>query len=362
MSKCKKEDQINGSIWSDPEVPNFKDIPNAIHRDNPNPTFRKPEWYEIKFDYETEKGPPWDKNFVPEVDVMVDSWVNNWWRQFEIDRHIMNDVDFAEKYPEECDEWIPDESINEYKNHFIYLLEQDIVYTDVGGIEPTSKEDEHIDLIGSDLRINQPGQTVKNQVITLRDDLIPTGDNVPKNNIYDNDPWMFAFDNDRQEWRHFNIRRIHHMWNMHFRKWYADQHWIMDKLQRFDCILDYKIDQEIPNRPNEYEDPNLIRGVNVTLILEKIPHPPRLTLAPIEPQEARFDPECNVVLWNIDKREWLTIKLAQIYNMKILEDKTPPPPEESDDFDPTTVDGNPNSEKKPEFKDKVKLQETNNPE
>ena len=38
--------------------------------------------------------------------------------------------------------------------------------------------------------------------------------------------------------------------------------------------------------------------------------------------------------------------------MKIQEDKTPPPPEESDDFDPTTVDGNPNSEKKPEYKDK----------
>ena len=353
MSKDPRE--INGPVWTDPtpyEVfAKEYENPKHIHPDNPDPKFKKYHWTELKWD-EREEGPPWDKDWFSPVDILFDGFINNYYRQMYIDQHTISDCEWAKKYPEHAEEYVFEEDINKMKNHMIYLLEQDIVYTDIGGIEPDSKENEHIDLPGSDLRTNQPPQTVKSQVITLRHDLIPHGDNNPKNNIYDSDPWMFAFDNDRQEWRHFNIRRIHHMWNMHLRYWYPDQLWIMDKLTRFTAKVTYKIDPKIDSRPDEFDDPNLVRNVLVTLMPDKIPHEPEWDKVHWEPYNLRYKRDNKVVLWNIDKQEWLTLTLDQLYDMKIDEDKTPPPPEESEDFDPTTIDGHPKGPKKPEFQNK----------
>jgi hypothetical protein len=325
----KKSDQINGDIWEDPYVPNFKDNPAAIHKLNPNPKFRKYDWWELKFD-DREGDPPWDPEFIDPIDIMFDGFGNNYWRQFYIDKHTLSDIEIAKKYPNQTKEYVFDEEVNELKNIFLYNLENDIIYLDVGGFNPDNQDEE---MSGSDLRINHPPQTVKRHVVTLREDIIPTGENTPKNNPYDNDPYIWAWDNDCNDWRYFNIKRIHHMWAMNLRPWYPDQHWIMDKLTRWDAILDYKIDASLPDKPKEVKDPNLVKGVNVTLHPDKIPHPPQLELCEND-MRARYEPDNEVVLWNLDTNDWITVKTGQIYHMKILEDKTPPKPEEADNYDP----------------------------
>lgn len=324
-----KSKQINGDIWIDPEVPDFKDNPAAVHKLNPNPKFRRKEWWELEFD-EREGEPPWDENYLAVVDVMFDGFYNNYWRQYYIDKHTLTDVEMAKKWPSLTREYVFDDEVQDYKNQFLYSLENDIIYLDVGGFNPDNLDHE---LPGSDLRLNQPAQTVKQHIITLREDMIPSGENTPKNNPYNNDPYVWAWDDAASDWRYFNIKRIHHMWSMNFRSWYPDQHWLMDKLTRWDAILDYKIDASLPSRPSEVDDPNLVRGVNVTLHPDKIPEPPKLELCENN-QIARYDVDNDVVFWNLDKGEWITLKLGQLYFMKILEDKNPPPPEEDDAYNP----------------------------
>ena len=81
-------------------------------------------------------------------------------------------------------------------------------------------------MVASDLRVNHPPDTVKSHVITLRPDMVPGGDNAPINDPDNADATITVFDADDQEWEPINLRRIHHMFNMNLKKWYANQHWI----------------------------------------------------------------------------------------------------------------------------------------
>ena len=325
----KKSDQINGDIWDDPTIPDFKANPAAIHKLNPNPRYQKTEWWELEFD-DREGEAPWDPNHLEVVDLLFDGFYNNYWRQYCIDKHTLTDAEIAKKYPDNTEEYIFDDEVKDLKNKFLYSLENDSIYLDIGGCNPDNLDEE---MSGSDLRINQPPQTVRSQVVTLREDIIPTGENTPKNNPYNNSPYVWAWNNDSNDWIQFNLRRIHNMWALNLRTWYPDQHWLMSKLTRWDAILDYKIDPSLPNSPREVDDPNLVRGINVTLHPDKIPEPAKLELCENN-QTARYDPNNDVVFWNLDEGKWITIKTGQIYYMKILEDKTPPPPEEADNYDP----------------------------
>lgn len=267
--------------------------------------------------------------------LIEDGFIDDRSRQMHEDLKVLSDAEWAEKYPEHAAEWLTDEEIKLVKPHLMYIMEQSIVYAEVGGFNRDGS------LVESDLRINHPSETVWTQVVTLRSDVAPQGENAPKNDPDSSDPVIWAWEADEDDWFPINIRRVHHFFNMNLRKWYPNQHWILDKLTRWTAMIDYYEDADaIPEKFPSFQSEahQLLKKkerVTVTLKPDMIPEEIDQEKQPDSPQEARYDPESVVKLWNVDAGEWIELKLKQIYNMDIdPAEKIPTPPEEADNYDP----------------------------
>jgi hypothetical protein len=250
-------------------------------------------------------------------------------KQLIIDFDTLTDQELADKYPDITREWIPDESISLYKKKLVYLLEQSIVYFDVGGYSP----DGILPPVKSDLRHHHLPNTVESTILTLRRDIIPSS-NQPKNDLDSTDPHIWAWENDDEEWKKINIRRVHHMFDMQLRKWHPNQLWLVEKLSRWTATIKYyeHIKDAERHHPLYTADPLEIRTKTTTVTLDPnlMPHIPEQQLVSEEPLALRWDLYNDVTFWDINNQAWITIKSFQILDMEVLEDKTPPPPLDPD--------------------------------
>jgi hypothetical protein len=255
--------------------------------------------------------------------------MNNWWRQWDIDKHNLSDEEMYKKYPDMCEEYIPEEEVEEYKQRMIYALEKGFVLYEIGGINPNSKLDEPEHLEGSDLVFNQNANTVKMYTLTLRDDVVPDSSNNPKNDCYGTDPHIYAFDKISDTWHRFNIRRLHNVWDTRFYKFNTEQHWLIRKLAKWTGKLIWKVDPGIPSKPKEVPDDNL-RFCEVTLKPDIIPKDFE-QLKEVS-HEDRWDPNVEVRLWDMTNEQVLTLRMDQIHDLTVdPRHSESPPPEASDD-------------------------------
>jgi hypothetical protein len=330
----KKLKQINGPIfdeyWGMPFDP---DIDLKIsHPDNPNDDYRVRRWDEFIDGMDPdEPGPPWDPNYIPNYAFdLKDGKFNNYWRQFEIDRNTLTDAQVAEKYPNLTTQYIIDDDIVEYKEKMVYALEQGCIYFQVGGYHPTGDIIDGTpitELPGSDLLVNHPLHTIKKYWVTLRSDQAPQGKNAPDQDFTTTDPHVWAWCGDTNDWLSINIRRIQHMWDTHFYKWNAEQHWLIGKLSKYQAKLTYKKDPTLPSRPAtlSVNDPNLVT-VNVTI-------PEDLEQNKV-PFENRWDPDAEVAFLDIDNNCKLVLPLAALYNLDIEDSHQKLPDPREDDQHP----------------------------
>jgi hypothetical protein len=266
-------------------------------------------------------------------------------KQMDDDLKVMSDAEWAAKYPQHAEEYLTDEEIKLVKPHLLYLLENSICYIETGGHIPKRKGG---GMVPSDLRVNHPPNTVKSHVMTLRPDLVPGGDNAPINDPDSSDPVITIFDADDQEWEPINLRRIHHMFNMNLRKWYPNQHWLLYKFSRFSAEVDYYPD--ITDMPEKFPSVNSIQmnnhrfrfKANMTLKSDVIPNEPEQDRMPDEPQSARYYPDAEIILWDEDNSEWVTLKIKQIYNIKWEPAESEmPDPRDNPEFRPEDLEHRP---------------------
>lgn len=262
-------------------------------------------------------------------------------RQMDEDLKVMSDAEWATKYPQHAEEYLTDEEIKLMKPHFLYLLENSISYIETGGHIPKRKGG---GTVPSDLRVNHPPDTVKAHVMTLRPDLVPGGDNAPFNDPDSAEATITVWDADDQEWEPINIRRIHHMFNMNLRKWYPNQHWLLYKFSKYFGEVDYFPQEE--NMPEKFPSKNSVQlqnypfkqKVNMTLKEDIIPNVPDQNRQPDDPTSARYDPEAEIILWNNDDEEWITLKLKQIYHITWeAAEAEMPDPRDNPDFHPNDL-------------------------
>ena len=331
MSK-KQLKQINGDIidpyYGIPYDP--VNNPKQVHPESEREEFRFRKWYELVDNFDpNEPGPPWDKDFSQDlIEDIRDGFVNNYWRQYYIDKHTLTDKEMYEKYPDLTKEWIPDEECIQYKKDLVYTLEQGTVYLDVGGYHPQGDIVDGTpitELQGSDLKINHPPDTVKKMLVTLRSDQAPQGENAPQQDFVTVDPHVWVWCGDINDWLSINIRRVHHMWHTGFYKWNAEQHWLIEKLSRWNAELIYKKDPDAKNQPKSINDPNLVI-VNVTI--------PKDLEQDVVPHERRWDPEAIVAFWDIDNDCRLELPIKAIYDLNIDERHTALPDPREDENHP----------------------------
>tara|TARA_Y100000385_G_scaffold278380_1_gene326566 strand:- start:588 stop:1754 length:1167 start_codon:yes stop_codon:yes gene_type:complete len=326
----KRAEDKSGDIWFnwDPDH-DFKEYPNNVHPWHPDPSYRHHHWSELEFDPK-EPGPPWDRSYIQsDNDIWPDQWTNNWWRQWDIDKHTLLDREMYDKYPDMCEEYVPEEEVEEYKQKMLYALEKGFITYEIGGINPNSKLDEPEHLTGSDLTFNQNPDTVKMYTLTLRDDVIPDSSNNPKNDCYGTDPHIYAFDKTSDTWHRFNIRRLHNVWDTRFYKFNTEQHWLIKKLANWTAKLTWKVNPAIPSKPKEVPDDNL-RYCEVTLKPDIIPKDfEQLTKVA---HEDRWDGQVKVNLWDMTNEQVLTIRMDQIHDLTVdPRHSQSPPPEASED-------------------------------
>lgn len=251
-------------------------------------------------------------------------------RERDKDLASMTDAEFAKKYPEVCEEYLTEEEIKEIKPVLLYQLEQSIVYLEEGGHIPKREGGGKIE---SDLRINHPPTTVKTRVITLREDYIGNSDNNPKNNPDDGDPTIWIYDADDKDWEPINLRRIHHVFDMNLRKWNKNQHWLLYKFSKYSGEVDYfefpdNMPDKFPSKESQILNNYPMKNkVNLTLKPDIIPEEPEQEIVPDIPKEARWENDCKITLWNMDKEEWVTMMIGQIYhiNWELAESEMPDP-------------------------------------
>ena len=253
-------------------------------------------------------------------------------KQVCIDFDTLTDQELADKYPDITREWIPDSQLSLYKKKLVYLLEQSIAYFDVGGYSPDGKGTP----VKSDLRYHHPANTMESTILTLRRDIVPQG-NRPNTDVNSADPYIWAWENDDEEWKQINIRRVHHMFDMQLRKWHPNQLWLVDKLSRWTATIKYyeNIKDAEKHHPLYTSDPLEIRTKTTTITLDPtlMPNIPTQNLVAEEPLALRWDLYNDVTVWDIDNQDWITIKAFQILDMEVLEDKTPPPPPSGEEPD-----------------------------
>lgn len=246
-------------------------------------------------------------------------------KQISQDFDTLTDQELADKYPDITREWIPDGLLSLYKKKLIYLLEQSIAYFDVGGYSSDGKGTP----VKSDLRYHHLPNTVESTILTLRRDIIPQG-NRPSTDVNSTDPYIWAWENDDEEWKQINIRRVHHMFDMQLRKWHPNQLWLVDKLSRWTATIKYyeNIKDAEKHHPLYTSDPLEIRTKTTTITLDPtlMPNIPAQDLVADEPLALRWDLYNDITVWDIDNQDWITIKAFQILDMEVLEDKTSPPP------------------------------------
>ena len=266
-------------------------------------------------------------------------------KQMDEDLKVMSDAEWAAKYPESAEEYLTDEEIKIMKPHFLYLLESSICYIETGGHIPQRKGGGQVP---SDLRVNHPPDTIKPYVMTLRPDIVPGGDNAPSNDPDSAEATITVWDADDEEWEPINIRRIHHMFNMNLRKWYVNQHWLLYKFSKYYAEVDYFVNEEdMPERFPARESVQMANHkvkykVKLTLKSDVVPEEPTQDMAPEEPQSARYDPESLITLWNDDDKEWVTIKLKQIYHISWEKAESEmPDPRDNPDFKPEDLEKRP---------------------
>lgn len=246
-------------------------------------------------------------------------------KQLVIDFDTLSDQELSEKYPDITREWIPDDQLSLYKKKLVYLLEQSIAYFDIGGYSSDGKGP----LVKSDLRHHHLPNTVESTILTLRNDIVPVG-NRPKNDLESAEPFIWAWENDEDEWKKINIRRVHHMFDMQLRKWHPNQHWLLDKLSRWTATIKYYdnlVDAE-NHHPMYTSTPLDIRTKTTTVTLDPklMPSAPEQDVAAEEPINAKWDLYNKITLWDVENKTWVTLSAFQILDMEVLEDKTPPPP------------------------------------
>lgn len=246
-------------------------------------------------------------------------------KQVSIDFDTLTDQELADKYPDITREWIPDNQLSLYKKKLVYLLEQSIAYFDVGGYSSDGKGAP----VKSDLRYHHLANTMESTILTLRRDIVPQG-NRPSTDVNSVDPYIWAWENDEEEWKQINIRRVHHMFDMQLRKWHPNQLWLVDKLSRWTATIKYyeNIKDAEKYHPLYTSDPLEIRTKTTTITLDPalMPSIPAQNLVGEEPLALRWDLYNDVTVWDIDNQDWITLKAFQILDMEVLEDKTPPPP------------------------------------
>jgi hypothetical protein len=253
-------------------------------------------------------------------------------KQLTSDFDTLSDQELADKYPDITREWIPDGLVSLYKKKLVYLLEQSIAYFDVGGYSP----DGVLPAVKSDLRYHHLPNTVESTILTLRRDVVPSG-NQPKNDLDSPDPHIWAWENDDEEWKQINIRRVHHMFDMQLRKWHPNQFWLFEKLSRWTATIKYyeHLKDAETHHPMYTSDPLEIRVVSTKVTLDPalMPNLPEQIIANEEPLALRWDLYNDVTLWDIENQKWITIKSFQILDMEVLEDKVPPPAPEGEEVD-----------------------------
>lgn len=246
-------------------------------------------------------------------------------KQVEYDFDNLSDQELADKYPDITREWIPDENLSLFKKKLVYLLEQSIAYFDIGGFSP----DGNGPMVKSDLRFHHLPNSVESTILTLRSDIVPTG-NRPANDLESPEPYIWAWENDDDEWKKINIRRVHHMFDMQLRKWHPNQHWLLDKLSRWTATIKYydRLEDAEAHHPLYTSNPLDIRTKTTTVTLDPklMPQAPEQEVAQEEPLNAKWDLYNKINLWDVENEQWISICSFQILDMDVLEDKVPPPP------------------------------------
>jgi len=242
--------------------------------------------------------------------------------QLRNDFDTLSDQELADKYPNLTREWIPDDQLSLFKKKLVYLFEQSIVYLDVGGYSPGGKGP----LVKSDLRYHHLPNTVESTILTLRNDLAPKT-NRPFNDLESADPYLWVWENDDNEWKQINIRRIHHIFDMFLRKWYPNQFWLCEKLDRFTASIKYyeNYDDAVNHHPLYSKTPLDVRTKTTTVTLDPslMPELPQQEMAESEPIEARWDLNNKVKFWDTENKQWLTLSTYQILDMEVNEEKIP---------------------------------------
>lgn len=240
--------------------------------------------------------------------------------QLREDFDNLSDQELSEKYPNLTREWIPDDQLSLFKKKLTYVFEQSIVYLEIGGHSTDGKGE----LVKSDLRYHHLPNTVESTILTLRNDVAPKT-NRPTNDLESADPYLWVWENDEDEWKQINIRRVHHIFDMQLRKWHPNQHWLCNKLERFTANIKYyeNLDDAKAHHPLYTNSPLDIRTKTTTVTLDPklMPSIPEQEMAEAEPIGARWNLENKVKFWDIENEEWLTIATHQIYDMEVNEEK-----------------------------------------